>query len=143
MALQTQRLFSEPPMYSKKRQPKIVGFILFMFDNKNNQCLYYIILYYNPSIPISLKPTKPTTLPDYTQHQPINLTPIPQTYSPYLQPWKALYAAHEVDEERVDENGEDKEEEGGGGLGEAIEKEEVRVALKEMKKGKAVGELPH
>ena len=54
--------------------------------------------------------------------------------------WKALYAAHEVDEERVDENGEDKEEEGGGGLGEAIEKEEVRVAMKEMKKGKAVGE---
>ena len=54
--------------------------------------------------------------------------------------WKALYAAHEVDEERVDGNGEDKEEEGGGGLGEAIEKEEVRVAMKEMKKGKAVGE---
>ena len=53
--------------------------------------------------------------------------------------WKALYAAHEVDEERVEENGEDKDEEEGGGLGEAIEKEEVRVALKEMKKGKAVG----
>ena len=53
--------------------------------------------------------------------------------------WKALYAAHEVDEERVEENGEYKDEEEGGGLGEDIEKEEVRVALKEMKKGKAVG----
>ena len=50
-----------------------------------------------------------------------------------------MYAAHEVDEERVNENGEDIDEEGEGGLGEAIEKEEVRIALIEMKKGKAVG----
>ena len=49
-----------------------------------------------------------------------------------------MYAAHEVDEERVNENGEDIDE-GEGGLGEAIEQEEVRIAFNEMKKGKAVG----
>ena len=52
--------------------------------------------------------------------------------------WRALYTAHEADE-RVEDDGEDIGEEGEEGLGEHIEIEEVRTALKEMKKGKAVG----
>ena len=53
--------------------------------------------------------------------------------------WRDLYTAHET-EERVEDGGEDKGEEEEGGLGEEIRIEEVRAALKEMEKGKAVGE---
>ena len=52
--------------------------------------------------------------------------------------WRDLYMAHEADE-RVEDDGEDIGEEGEESLGEDIEIEEVRTALKKMKKGKAVG----
>ena len=52
--------------------------------------------------------------------------------------WRDLYAAHKTDE-RVEDDGEDIGEEGEEGLGEDIGIEEVRTALKEMKKGKGVG----